>query len=89
MSRPLEAMAARTHIRISHQTRHLLEDLKKKHGFATTDKVLQYYLPSIEKDVDNNRPVFLTARQAHDLTHNQHNWTDKRRSYRYNERLPD
>ena len=46
----------------------LLADLKEKHGFATTDQVLRYYLPS---DIADNRPVFLTTKQAYDLTHRQ------------------
>src|SRR5689334_6667235 len=68
MPRHKEEGAAITHIRISYSTKQLLDQLKKKHGFATSDKVLQYYLP---QDTTDNKPVFLTAKQAYDLTHRQ------------------
>jgi hypothetical protein len=70
MGRHKEEGAAITHIRVSHQTRQLLEALKKKHGFATTDKVLKYYLPH---STDQEKAVFLTAKQVYDLT-----FTDKK-----------
>src|SRR5215467_4221396 len=65
MGRHKEATAALTHVRVSHQTKQLIEALRRKHQFTTIDKVLRYYLPQI----DDNKPVFLTARQAYDLTH--------------------
>jgi hypothetical protein len=47
-------------------------------GFTTTDKVIQYYLPA---NMEDNRPVFLTAKQAYDLTHKQPiNWLIKEAS---------
>ena len=62
MVRPLkpdrEAIALTT-IRMSAKTRRLLADLKKKHGFATTDQLIRYYLPS---NVSDNRPVFHSAK---------------------------
>ena len=65
MTRHEEATGARTHIRVSAETKQLLQDLKQKHGFATTDQVLRYYLPS---NVAENRPVFHSAREIYNLT---------------------
>ena len=39
--------------------------MKQKHGFATVDQVLRYYLPS---NVAENRPVFHNAREIYNLT---------------------
>ena len=65
MTRHEEATGARTHIRVSATTKQLLQDLKQKHGFATVDQVLRYYLPS---NVAENRPVFHNAREIYNLT---------------------
>jgi hypothetical protein len=69
MVRPLKSdreNIAITTMRVSAKTKRLLQDLKQKHGFATIDQVLRYYLPS---DLADNRPVLLTARQTYDLMH--------------------
>ena len=68
MVRPLKAdreSIAITTVRVSSKTKQLLQELKQKHGFATTDQVLRYYLPS---DVSDNRPVFHTAEEIYDFT---------------------
>jgi hypothetical protein len=71
MVRPLKAdrgSIALTTIRVSPKVRQLLHDLKLKHGFATTDQVLRYYLPS---NVADNRPIFHSAREIYNLTKRQ------------------
>ncbi|MGC2426837.1 MAG: hypothetical protein WA421_07370 [Nitrososphaeraceae archaeon] len=68
MVRPLKAdrkSVAITTVRVSPKTKQLLHQLKQKHGFATTDQVLRYYLPS---DVSDNKPVFHSAREIYNLT---------------------
>ncbi len=54
MVRPKKAdrgSIALTHVRISLTTKRLIDELRQKHGFTTTDQVLQYYLlfPNAEK----------------------------------------
>lgn len=47
MVRPKKAdrgSIAKTHVRISLATKRLIDELRQKHGFTTTDQVLQYYL---------------------------------------------
>jgi hypothetical protein len=66
MTRHKEEGAAVTHVRVSIETKQLLHDLQKKHGFDTADEVLRYYLPS---NVAENRPVFHSAREIRDLTY--------------------
>ena len=68
LGRHKEEGSAVTHVRISKQTKQLLHDLRLKHGFATTDQVLRYYLPS---DVSDNRPVFHSAREIYNFTKQQ------------------
>jgi hypothetical protein len=53
-------------IRVSPRTKKLLNDLKKKHGLATLDSVINYYLPN---NAEVDKPVFMTAKQAYNLTH--------------------
>ena len=68
MVRPLKADRASlaiTHVRISKQTKQLLEELKAKHQLTTIDQVLRYYLPS---SVNDNRPIFHSAKEVYDLT---------------------
>ena len=68
MVRPLKkdrGSVAITTVRVSPKTRQLLQELKQKHGFATVDQVLRYYLPS---NVAENRPVFHNAREIYNLT---------------------
>ena len=66
MPRHKEATAAITHIRISQQTKQLLQDLQTRHNFKTIDAVLRYYLhESIDK------PIFTTAKQLRDLTYQE------------------
>lgn len=57
-----------TSIRIQPSVLQLLNQLKQKHGFKDLNSTIKYYLPS---SVDDNKPVFLTAKQAYDLTHRQ------------------
>jgi hypothetical protein len=59
---------ATTSIRIQPSVLQLLNQLKQKHGFKDLNSTIKYYLP---KDIDDNKPVFLTANQAYDLTHRQ------------------
>lgn len=68
MIRPLKVdrgSVAKTHVRISLATKRLIDDLRLKHGFATRDQVLRYYLLS---NVADNRPIFHSARKIYDLT---------------------
>jgi hypothetical protein len=67
MVRPLKPdldAIALTSVRVSAKTRRL-QDLKKNHGFATTDQVIRYYLPS---NAAENRPVFHSSKEIYDLT---------------------
>jgi hypothetical protein len=59
---------ATTSIRIQPSVLQLLNQLKQKHGFKDLNSTIKYYLPS---NIDDNKPVFLTAKQAYDLTHRQ------------------
>lgn len=56
MVRPLKAdrdAIAETTIRVSVKTKQLLHDLRLKHGFATTDQVLRYYLLRLAIEENN------------------------------------
>jgi hypothetical protein len=56
---------ALTTVRVSAETKRLLQDLKQKHGFTTADEGLRYYLPS---NVNDNSPMFHAARDIYNLT---------------------
>jgi hypothetical protein len=78
MVRPLKPdrdVIARTIVRVSPKIKRLLQELKERHGFATTDQVLRYYLYSniaiAEAGAEaENKPVFYThtAKDICDLT---------------------
>jgi hypothetical protein len=62
------SIATTTSIRIQPSVLQLLNQLKKKHGFKDLNSTIKYYLP---KDITQDKPVFLTAKQEYDLTHRQ------------------
>ena len=78
MVRPLKPdrdVIARTIVRVSPKIKRLLQELKERHGFATTDQVLRYYLYSniaiAEAGAEaENKPVFYThtVKEICDLT---------------------
>jgi hypothetical protein len=67
--------AARTHVRVSDETKKLLQDLQAKHGFDTIDTFLRFYLHS---DASDNRPTFRVTKQQ-TLAYNLHSLLAKRR----------
>ena len=78
MARPLKPdrdIIAKTTVRVSPKIKRLLQELKERHGFATTDQVLRYYLYSniaiaeAEAGAEaKNKPVFHTVKEICDLT---------------------
>jgi hypothetical protein len=78
LTRHKQEGAARTHVRVSSETKKLLQDLQAKHGFDTIDMVLRFYLPA---DAFHNRPTFRVTKQqtlVYSL-HNLHSLLEKRR----------
>jgi hypothetical protein len=63
LTRHKQSEAARTHIRVSSETKKLLQDLQAKHGFNTIDKVLKHYLPY---DLSNDDLLVLAAKELRD-----------------------
>lgn len=57
-----------TSIRLQPSVLQLLNQLKQKYGFPDHNSTIKYYLPA---SIDDNKPVFLTAKQAYYLTHRQ------------------
>jgi hypothetical protein len=57
---------ALTTVRVQLSVLQLLNQLKKKHGFADLNSVIKYYLPP---SIDDNKPIFLTAKQVYQLTY--------------------
>ena len=59
---------ALTSVRVQPSVLQLLNQLKAKHGFKDHNSTIKYYLP---RDITSDKPIFLTAKQAYDLTHRQ------------------